>query len=112
MEKKIIYKHEEKGEFEVTFNYDTLNIHIEDSRKLYSKKLVEEALTYIHSTEEYKELVAAGYTRTYKSQLDEWRAHNVMWSWGYKRSQTGSVDLDQNESSSRKFIYSILAILG
>ena len=107
MEKTIYYKN-----FEVTFNYDNLNIHIKDSYKINSKKLVEEALNYIHSTVEYQELVAAGYTRTYKSQVDEWRAHNAMWSWGYQRSRTGSVDLDQNESSLRKFIYSILAFLG
>lgn len=106
--KKIIYYQD----YEIIFDFDNLNIHIKDSHKLYSRQAVEEALNYIHSTVEYQEFVDAGYTRTYKSQLNEWRAHNVMWSWGYKRSQTGSVDLDQNESNLRKFLYSIIACLG
>ena len=50
-----------------------------------------------------------GYTRTPKEQVDEWIAHNVMWSWGYKRNRTGSVDLNQNESKFRKIVYSIIA---
>ena len=102
--KTIYYK-----EYKVTFNYDILNIHIENSHELYTRQEVEEALTYIHSTFEYKKLVSMGYTRTLKSQIDEWRAHNVMWSWGYKRNRTGSVDLNQNESKFRKIIYSIIA---
>ena len=105
MNEKIIYY----KDFEITFNYDILNIHIKDSHKLYTRQEVEEALTYIYFTEEYMELVEAGYTRTPKEQIDEWIAHNVMWSWGYKRSRTGSVDLDQNESKFRKIIYSIIA---
>ena len=108
MEKKIIYKCEE-GEFEVIFNYDILNIHIKDSHKLYSRQEVEDALAYIHSTFEYKKLISMGYTRTLKEQVDEWIAHNVMWSWGYRRNRTSSVDLDQNESKFRKIIYSIIA---
>lgn len=111
MEKKIYYTFEEK-DYEVTFNYDILNIHIENSHELYTRQEVIDALTYIHSTFEYKKLVSMGYTRTLKSQIDEWRAHNVMWSWGFKRSRTDSVDLDQNESKLRKFLYSIIAHLG
>lgn len=110
--KTIFYNDEKNGVFEITFNYDILNIHIEDSRKLYYQEEVEKALEFIHSTPEYAEFVNAGYTRTHKSQLEEWRAHNIMWSWGYKRSRTGSVDLDQNESALRKFLYKIIAILG
>ena len=111
MEKKLYYTYSDK-EYEVTFNYDILSIHIEGSHELYTRQEVVDALTYIHSTEEYKELVAAGFTRTLKSQIDEWRAHNVMWSWGYKRNRTGSVDLDQGESGLRKFLYAIIAHLG
>jgi hypothetical protein len=111
MEKKIYYTFEEK-DYEITFNYDILSIHIESSHEIYSRQDVINALEFIHSTEEYKELIAAGYTRTLKEQISEWRAHNVMWSWGYKRNRTGSVDLDQGESSLRKFLYAIIACLG
>ena len=111
MEKKIYYTFEEK-DYEITFNYDILSIHIENSHEIYTREGVVDALNYIHETPEYKELVAAGYTRTYKSQVDEWRAHNVMWSWGYKRNRTGSVDLDQNETPLRKFLYKIISYLG
>ena len=105
MNTKIIYY----NEYKVIFDYDILNIHIEDSHNLYTREEVVNALTYIHNTLEYKELAAAGYTRTLKEQVDEWIAHNVMWSWGYKRNRTGSVDLNQNESKFRKIIYSIIA---
>lgn len=112
MEKKIFYNDKKNGIFEITFNYDILNIHIKDSRKLYYQEDVEKALEFIHNTPEYEELVAAGYTRSPQSQVEEWRAHNIMWSWGYKRNRTGSVDLDQNETPLRKLLYKIISYLG
>ena len=112
MNTKTIYYTFCNKEYEVTFNYDILNIHIENSHELYTREEVVNALEYIHSTEEYKKLAVAGYTRTTKSQINEWLAYNRLWNWGYKRSRTGSVDLDQNESKFRKFIYFILTLLG
>lgn len=112
MERKIIFYENGENKFEVAFDYDILNIHIENSHNLSTREDIVNALTYIHSTEEYKELIAAGYTRTTKSQINEWLAHSRLWNWGYKRNRTGSVDLDQNESKFRKFIYFILTFLG
>ena len=53
----------------------------------------------------YKE---AERTRTLKSYLIEWKAHNTLYNWGLFRSRTANVDLDENEK--RMILYYILSI--
>lgn len=95
----------------IIFNYNESNpnIHIEDSWQLdLDFRGMEACLEYIRATEEFKELEAIGYTRSAKSQEREWYGHNVLYSWGKSPEQTGSVDLDQNESLLRRLAYFLL----
>lgn len=70
---------------------------------------IEKALTLIHTTQEYVFLKKNGYNRTFESEVAEWKAHNVLYRWGIARERTGTVDIDQNESKFRRFIYAILS---
>lgn len=75
-----------------------------------TKKEIEEALTFIHKTDEYKALQKAGFTRSFKSQVNEWRAHNLLYKLGIMRERTGTTDIAQNESLIRRIGYTILSI--
>lgn len=84
-------------------------LHIRNAYRV-KKKLIRLVLEYIHELDEYKRLQEAGYTRTLKSEYREWRGHNVLYKLGYRRSRTGSVDIDQNEPKWRRVVYAILSI--
>lgn len=95
----------------VTFSTgDNPCIHIENSHNVKERATMEILLDYIHSTEDYKKLLEAGFTRTKGSQLREWIGHNFLYNVGYKGDQTGSVDIDQNEPKWRRFLYAIFSI--
>ncbi len=85
-------------------------LHIENSYLITSKNGIKHTLETIRKTRMYKDLKASGYTRTPESEYQEWRAHNFLYRIGYKRERTKHVDIDQNESELRKFIYAILSI--
>ena len=69
-----------------------------------------EILQLIHESVGYNYLKTAGYTRTFESELREWKAHNFLYKIGYKRERTGSVDINQNEPLWRKIIYAVLSL--
>ena len=100
------------GRLIISFTFgDNPCIHIQNSHLVKSKKAIKTILAnYIHKTSSYKELKAAGYTRSLKSEYREWRAHNILYRLGYKRHRTGTTDIDQKESKFRRFIYAILSI--
>ena len=50
------------------------------------------------------------YKRTIGSWLREWRAHNVLYKWGYQPDRTKSVDLNEDETQIRKIGYFLLSI--
>jgi hypothetical protein len=108
MDKKIIVL--ENKQIEVEFNYEILNIHIKDSYKITKIVEMKIILDDILMSEEYQKLVAAGYTLTKETMLREWRAHNFLYLYEYKRNRTGSVDLNQNESRGRRILYFILSL--
>lgn len=85
-------------------------LHIENSYLLTSENLIKHVLEMIHETQMYEDLKKAGYNRTLESEYREWRAHNFLYEIGYERERTKHVDIDQNESGLRKFIYAILSI--
>ena len=85
-------------------------LHIDNSYLVQSGEEIKNILNYIRSTDGYKRLQEAGYTRTHESEYQEWKAHNFLYRIGYKRDRTKSVDIDQNEPKWRKFMYAILSI--
>lgn len=85
-------------------------LHIENSYLIETKEGIMRALDIIRGTKAYEELKASGYTRTPKSEYREWKAHNFLYKIGYKRERTKSVDIDQNESKLRRFVYAVLSI--
>ena len=94
---------------QVTMNIEDLNIHIKNSYQVIYSKDIEQIIDMIINKSCYKYLAAAGYTRTKKSLIREWKAHNVLYRWGYEKERTGSVDLDQNESRGRRIAYFFLS---
>ena len=95
----------------ISFSYgDNPCISIKNSYLVTKNDDIKEVLKYIRGMDEYQKLKDAGYTRTPDSEFQEWKGHNVLYKLGYKRSRTGSVDIDQNESKFRKFVYAILSI--
>ena len=97
---------------EVSFTCgDNLCIHIKNSYLVKDKKDRKTILEYIHSLSEYQKLLEAGYTRTDKSQLQEWDGHNFLHKIGYQRNRTVDVDIDQNEPMWRRACYSIFSSL-
>lgn len=87
-----------------------LTIHIENSYLIRGKEMIARYLSYIHSSEEYKSFLRAGFNRTPRSQINEWAAHNVLYRLGFQKHRTGSVDINQNEPTWRKILYAILSI--
>ena len=102
----------EKYGIEVAFTTVGRNpsLHIRNSHRVKKRKDIEAALEYIRAMPEYVALKEAGYTRTPKSEYNEWRAHNVLYRLGIARERTKSVDIDQNESMLRRFVYAVLSI--
>lgn len=90
-------------------NIENLNIHISNSYQFNSKEM-NKILDYIMSKDYFKMLTTAGFSRSKKSMLREWKAHNLLYNLGYEKERTGSIDLDQNESFSRRIGYFILSL--
>ena len=97
---------------EVAYFYgDNPSVRVCDSYKITKSYDIKRVLEMIHDNGGYKRLCKkTGYSRTFKSQYREWKAHNFLYKLGIFRMRTGSVDLDQNESKFRRFVYAILSI--
>lgn len=87
--------------------YSATNVHIKDSYTIKDDALKKKFLDLIIMK---GKLLGFEYKRTFNSWLCEWKAHNTLYNWGYKRERTADVDLNENESFLKRFIYSILAI--
>lgn len=90
-------------------NIESLNIHITNSYQFNSKEM-NKILDYIMNKDYFKMLTTAGFSRSKKSILREWKAHNLLYNLGYEKEKTRSIDLDQNESYSRRIGYFILSL--
>lgn len=98
---------------DVSYTYDkNPTLHIKNSYKIDCGAEIIVALDLIHKTEEYKKLLEAGYTRTFQSEFNEWKAHNILYKMGIARARTGSVDISQNESKLFRLGYVILSKFG
>lgn len=79
------------------------NIHIVDSYQIPNNKIkpfLNRMLKKINGRIIYK--------RTIDSWEKEWIAHNRMYKLGLYRSHTKDVDLDEDESKGRLFVYKVL----
>lgn len=90
-------------EFHLVVRFYELNVHIEDSYQVTKRADMLEILKLIRkkSSIEYK--------RTNDSWIREWRAHNLLYINKYKVQQTKSVDLNEDETVGKRFIYAILS---
>ena len=64
---------------------------IEGSHRIKSRKDMKAILWLIRDKSPLDFMI---WHRTLKSQIREWRAHNLLFALGYKRDQTADVDLD------------------
>ena len=93
----------------IIFDVANLNIRVEDSYKITSKKEVRKWIWEIMESPEFSELETMGFNRSENSMVNEWLAHNFLYYIGYKRDRTGSVDINQSEPMWRKVVYWLLA---
>lgn len=90
-------------EYDATEN----NTHIELSFSIKKSKDMKKILEQIRSEVPENYVV---HVRTLKSQIREWRAHNLLYALHIQRHRTEAVDLDY-EPSWRRFGYFILSCL-
>ena len=83
------------------------NIHIKDSYDVNKKSEMSEILYIIKRNHPECKVFEV---RKWDNLLSEWKAHNRLFFIGYKRSQTGSVDLDTDEPLWHKILYAIIGI--
>ena len=93
---------------EITYEIWKKNIRINDSYKIETKSDMLDILVHVCADAEAQGYT---YTRTIKSWLREWQAHNFLYLIGIARKRTGSVDLNEDESSFKRFYYHLIAIL-
>lgn len=97
-----------QNDLRVYITFMSGNIHIKDSYRIQSDEDKKQILHKIMGSHSY---VAGHYKRNFKSYLREWKAHNYLYNKNFKREQTASVDLNDNESLFRRFCYFFLSIL-
>lgn len=91
----------------LTVNYSSNNVHI------YNSHLVAKT----HIKDWVKEIKAFGiengyvYSRSDRSWINEWKAHNLLFKWNIEPNRTKDVDLNEGETFLRKIGYFLLSIL-
>lgn len=81
-----------------------MNYRYIDSYKITSISMIESEINKLLT----KGLISS--TRTAKSYVKEWHAHNVLYKMHLFRSHTKDVDLNDEESPFRLFMYSLIWI--
>lgn len=79
------------------------NLHIQDSYEITKLKDMNDYL------QQHKDEL--GSSRSIKSYLVEWRAHNILYNLGLCISHTKNVDLNDDETILRRCVYYIIWIL-
>lgn len=82
--------------------FQNQNIHIVNSYHITDDTMKLEILELINQQ--------VTINRSLKSQLTEWKAHNVLYRWHIVRSRTQTVDINENESLFARAAYKILAL--
>ena len=88
-----------------------LNICVKNSYKIKYSDDIENLLKMICNNPTFTEFKIAGYKRTLTSMRREWEAHNLLYKLGIFKTNTGSTDLDNNESFIRKAGYAVLSFI-
>lgn len=95
---------------QVIMDVEGQNIHIHNSYQVTKTEDMKMILDTIIGKSFYSKMTAAGFNRSKRSMLREWKAHNVLYNHNYQPNRTRSVDLDQNESTLRRIAYFILSL--
>lgn len=82
------------------------NLHYKESYKVVRTKDIRSTLHYLNRAGLYGDLFQR---RGFESLVDEWKAHNILYWLGIKRSSTKDVDLNTNETKGRISWYKIVA---
>lgn len=85
------------------------NTHIHDSYQVKRINDMKGAIALIRTAVHDKN--TAIHKRSVNSMIHEWRAHNLLYSLGIKKSRTGSTDLEANQPRYMKIAYFILSLL-
>lgn len=85
------------------------NICIKNSHLVKSKKIMIELLLSLYSCATYRDVTSY---RSIDSAYCEWRSHNILYRFGYRRTSTCSTDLSVNESFFRRLCYRVLTLNG
>lgn len=94
------------GDISLRVTYSKINVHVENSFLIKDDELKKKFLDLIIMK---GKLLGFEYKRTFDSWLREWKAHNTLYNWKYKRERTASVDLNEDESLIKRFLYVFLA---
>ena len=85
--------------------YSLTNVHITDSYAVPSKNISDWVARIIS----YGEKNGYTYSRSAKSWVEEWKAHNALYKLGIQPSRTKDVDLNEDETVLRKLGYCLLS---
>ena len=91
----------------VCVKFDKNNIHIDNSYKITSTKEMKSMLILIKGAAENRGII---YKRSMRSWIKEWQAHNILYKLGIKPSSSKDVDMDEDETKGRLFVYNILSL--
>lgn len=95
------------GEVSLKVAYSKMNVRVENSFLIKDDVLKKKFIDLIIMN---GKLLGFEYKRTFDSWLREWKAHNTLYNWNYKRERTASVDLNEDESFIKRFCYFFLAL--
>lgn len=92
---------------QINYQLSPDNIHIVDSHLITNPQDMAVIVALLRADAENE---GFGYKRTNAAWVTEWKAHNVLYKWGFKKDRTGSVDLNEDESTIRLIGYAILSL--
>lgn len=90
----------------ITFSQN--NIQIKDSYLITNDKHKEYIIDTILNSKEFAE---RKYTRSKKSYLREWKAHNFLYKLGIQKQRTKDVDFSEYELLFKRICYFLLSII-
>ena len=86
--------------------YSKTNVHVNDSYAVAKADIAD----WVKQIKSFGESYDYTYTRTDKSWINEWKAHNVLYKWGIEPDRSKHVDLDEGETLLIRICYFLLSI--